>query len=213
MEIWDLLKSHNQGTLSYQDGVALFFRLWPNKEALRPFFSKEDRFSRQRLNTALNEQFVAMQAMHKQNAFGKFSVPVHKTKGLDVTKLPAELRTEYALQGNRIREISQLHARLFNCSTDDQRLDLCRKIYELTLERRGTFNHVDDYLATGSLPAAVPVPEERPKLPPEAPKLFDVEYRLKLLRTQRSKLKSKPNRAAEYEKVCSEIVELEKKRY
>lgn len=212
MEIWDLLQSHNRGTLSYADGVALFFRLWPQKEALRRFFLKEDKFSRQKLNAALNEKFLEISATKSQNDFIKASVPVNTQKPVLVDKLPIELRQEYALQGLRIREISSLHARLFNCSTDDQRLDLCRRIYHLTMERRATFNKVDAYESTGIVPV-VPVAPERVTLPPDAPKQFDVEYKLKLLRSRRSKLKNKPNRAAEYAAVVSEIIELEKKRY
>lgn len=206
MEIWDKLLLHKEGKLSYSDGVALFFVIHPERRSLKAFFNKEDRYSRKKIKEALDAKFFELEANQQQNKFKSFGPSKHKDQPINVTILPAELRAEYARLSPIIREISSLHARLFNCSTNEQRFDLAKKIVHLVGDRRGIFTKIDAYMQSGTV--LLPKKVESLRVDQAATKDFEIEYKLKLLRSRKVKLAKNPRRLDDYNKVVNEINQL-----
>lgn len=211
MLVWDLLVQHKEGSLSYKDGVALFLDLYPTKKTLLSFFETEDAISRKKLNALLMEKYQELAKNREENNFQSFAPSKHKNNPINLENLPAELRKEYAKLGPLIREISNLHARLFNCATSDLRKPIAFKIVELSAQRRGIFFKIDSYHETGKVIEAEKL--EKVETPASAEKNYKLEYELKLLRSQKSKLKDKPNRIEEFNAVVKKINEILKKRY
>jgi len=212
MEVWDLLQKQKEGKLSYKDGVTLFFTLWPEKKkSLASFFTKEDVYSRRKLKKELGAKFDELQAIQQQNNFVDFSISKNRNNPIDLSKLPTALRKEHARLGPIIREIASLHARLYNCSTDSQRYEYAWHIVELVAERRAIFTKIDEFNATGRVTEQLQ--HQNIRAVPNIEKDYKVEYELKLLRSQRTKLKKNPRRVHELNEVIKKIFELEKNRY
>lgn len=216
MEIAGLLQQHKEGTLSYTDGVALFFELYPEKRsALESFFEVEDQHSRAKLHAGLDAKVTEFTNVTLP---GKFEGHAPKRR-INVDELPPELRKEYAGLSPLIRRISHLHARLFQCFPgsvgDKQRYDLACDIIKAVRQRRAIFNKIDNYLLTGRLPDQdLPAPPRLVKPDVPAPRNYEVEHKLQQLRVKRSKLKKRlPHRQADYDAVVKRIAELSTKRY
>lgn len=211
MEIWDLLQKQKEGKLSYKDSVTLFFTLWPEKKSLKSFFAKEDLYSRRKLKKELGAKYDELYQIQEQNKFVDFAISKHRNNKIDVAKLPSDLRVEHAKLSPIIREISSLHARLYNCADDAQRYTLAYRICGLVRQRREIFNKIDEFTATGKVTKPLELPTIRVK--PGIEKDYKVEYELKLLRSQRTKLAKNPRRLPELNEVIKKINELEGKRY
>lgn len=211
MELWDLLEKQHKGDLSYAEGVVLFVSISP-RSPLVSFFKVEDRHSRKKLKALLEEKYQELLRNRTENNFIGFGVASRKNKPINLEILPAELRKEYSRLSPLIRQISSLHARLYNCSTDAQRYKIARELIGLVADRRAIFYRVDSFLETGTDPQAIVLSKPEP-IRPGLEKNFQVEYELKLLRAQRSRLKDNPRRAVEYKEIIQKIKELESKRY
>lgn len=212
MELLYLLQQHDQGSLSFEDSVALFFKCYPNKEkTLASFFDTEDEFSWKKLRTGLDDKMKELLANQNENKFKTITPSVHQEKPINLTTLPLELRQEYARLSPIIREIAQLHARLPLALNQKSRFDLAEKIVELTQERRAIFIKVDSFVQSGFYEKPI---ENKPE-PVDASKLknFQLEYDLKLLRSRRSKAKKNPARLEEFNALSKQIIELEAQRY
>lgn len=206
MTIWDLLVLHKEGKLDYKSGVALFFRLYPEKTSLQSFFDKEDRYSRKKLRDALNEKLEELEANKKAGSFRSFAPTKHQKTPINILSLPFELRTEHAKLGPLIREISSLHARLYNAPDNATRYTIASKIHKLVAERRAIFTKIDAFNQTGAVPSDPKVTKQR--LPAGAPKNYELEYKLKLLRTRKVKLSKNPRRKEDYDRTVAEINQL-----
>jgi uncharacterized protein YihD (DUF1040 family) len=207
--VWELLHAHHQGNLSYKDSVALFFTLFPEKTGLKSFFATKDRFSEKKLNTELANKYQELEKNQEANNFVNYTKS--KFPAIDLTKLPPELRQERENLKVVFRELTWSHARLVACTDDKKRYELAKRIVELVAQRQEIFNKTDEYLATGKF--TKPIEHETIKLVPGIQRDYEVENKLRLLRTQRSKLKNKPNKVHQLNEVIKQIQELETKRY
>ena len=212
MEIWPLLLLHAQGKLSYAQGVEIYHFCHPSSP-LKDFYKVEDRYSRRQLKTFLDQKYEALSKNKQANTFKSFGVSKYALSKINLEILPEDLRIAHARLSPLIREISSLHSRLFNCTSDLQRYEVCLKMYPLIIERRLIFSRIDQYVLTGTdilkkTPDTVQV-----KKMPDLPMDYEVEYNLKKLRVQRSKLKKNPRRIEEYNQVCAQINELLSKRH
>lgn len=213
MELWDKLNKYKNGDLSHSEQVAVFFDIYPQKRsALENILCFEDRFSRKKVTEALDQKFQELLEIRKHNTYAKFSAPVSKNKQIDPSVLPVELRQERTRLSPLIIELSHKQGRLFHCSTNEQRFALAKEIIKLTRERRSILNKIDEFMASGSYTK----PEESVRTSPAkniTNELPAEEFkRLLQLRAQRSKLKNKPNRLADYNAIVKEINALESKR-
>lgn len=124
------------------------------------------------------------------------------TQTAQQASLPAPIAIEQKKLGNLIGQMSHLHAKLEEVQTDKERCELAAQIVEMADTRRSIFNRIDTYKSTGNdlTPSQKTI---------ETPKEINPFKELALLRSQRSKLKNKPNRVADYNKVVERISELE----
>jgi hypothetical protein len=211
MVIWDELLRFKEGKLPYKDAVALFFLLNPATRGLKSFFAVEDRYSKKRLKDALLAKYAELEANRQKSNFTDYGQSKFRSNPINIELLPPELRLKYARLSPIIREIASLHSRLYNCSTDDQRYELAARIYLLVAERRDIFTRLDEFNATGKILQRLQINTLKAKQ--GFKKNFEVEYKLKILRTKRTKLKANPRRIEEYNQVVKEIQKLEKSRY
>jgi hypothetical protein len=215
MEIFEKLQKYKEGNLSYRDSVTLFFTIYPEKEsALRDFLSSEDTFSRKKIKEGLQAKFDELVAIQEANNFKSFET---KVRSINVSLLPEDLRKEHAKLSPLIREVSMNHARLDMCSTDEQRFELAKNIVTKWRIRQGIFDQIDRFNATGQVPVQVELLISGAQKPVKPLITVERDYKLeddiRKLRVQRSKLKNKPHRFADYEKVCADIKSLEALRY
>lgn len=218
MPIWDLLQRHKEGSLTYQEGVALFFQLWPSRKYLESFFTKEDAHSRKILNTALTQEYAKQAALilpaaqmppPPPQSNGPAVASLGPQKRINAALLPAELQLQYARLSPIIREIAHLRGGLFVAPNKHQRYLLADKIIRLARQRRAIFNQIDAWQQTGKF-----IPEanfERAKKVPRGTN-YEIEHQLQKLRTRRSKLKRNPARLAEFNAINEQIKALEKQR-
>jgi len=211
MDVWVCLVKYKNGTLSYKESVSLYFQLYP-QSSLRSFFEVEDRHSRKKLKEGLETKYKEFEANVSQNSFKSFTASKNAKKAINLEALPEELRTEYARLSPIIREICSLHARLEYFPDDKTRYEAAKRIVELSAQRRMIFTRIDTFQETGTDPMRK-IDSPAIKLPAKLEKNYETEYQLKLLRSQRSKLKNNPRRIAEYQAVCKQITELLNKRY
>jgi hypothetical protein len=211
MEIWPTLLKHQSGKLSYKESVELFFTINP-ASPLSDFFKVEDRYSKRKLKAALDAKFEELSHNKEVNDFSSFAVSKNRDQKINLEILPAELRDEYAKQGPRIRKISFLHTKLYSCQSDQERYELAEEIMALVRDRRSTFSRIDTYISSGNDQSKI---EETPvqKIRPELKRNYEVEYQIKLLRTQKTKLSKNDRRLPEYQEVCKKLNQLLEKRY
>ncbi|WP_157530320.1 hypothetical protein [Hymenobacter norwichensis] len=108
-----------------------------------------------------------------------------------------------------LSEREYLHARLELASDAERSASALRilDIGDLLNESYAAEAHYEKY---GTLPAPPPVAEPAPELA-SLTSTADIQYQLKLLRTQRSKLKDRPDRAEKLAQVLANIDLLESK--
>jgi hypothetical protein len=106
-------------------------------------------------------------------------------------------------------EREYLHARLELVSEAERSASALRilAIGDLLNESYAAETHYQQY---GTLPTPPPAAEPAPELA-SLTSVGDIHYHLKLLRTQRTKLKDRPDRAADYAQVLANIDLLESK--
>lgn len=208
MAIWDLLCKHKEGSLSYQESVALFFEINP-KSTLRKFFEVNDAMSRKKLNAALDKKYQELRYNVEQAGFKSYSVRVKGPINIEV--LPEDLRKAYHRCVEITKSVAFLRGKLFSVLTNEERFSVAQRIVTLVAERTLNYRQIDEFVEKGTYTK----PEEikHTRVDKALPKNFEIEYELKLLRTRRSKLKKKPSQIDTYNQVVKRINELEKKRY
>jgi hypothetical protein len=210
MQIWDLLNSHKKGELSYQDSVSLFFDLYPEKKrSLASLLEFENEMSRERINEGLETKFNELQVNQKTNELKQFVPSIHEQNKINLEILPAELRERHGKLSPIISKISMLNARLDLFKSDEDRYLAAKEAVELWQERQSIFDEIDDFMEPGKKKEPEPITE----LKPDITKNYKNEHELRLLRSQRTKLKEKTHRKADYDRVCARIAEIEKERY
>ncbi|MCA8831958.1 hypothetical protein [Hymenobacter pini] len=102
-----------------------------------------------------------------------------------------------------------LHARL-ELVGDAERHDSALRILDIGDELQKSYDAEAHYVQYGTLPEPPPVAEPAPELATLTSKA-EIQYHLKLLRTQRSKLHGREDRATDYAQVLANIELLESK--
>lgn len=138
-------------------------------------------------------------------------------------KLPPHLKSEYYKLAPIIREIAATNPTLIHLKSDEARYASAQRIIELAEQRQAIFDRIDYFLEHGTEHPfyaekenpvidnenLIPTKKTQAYEPIEANSFYEAQYKLKLARSMRSKLKNKPNRHADYKKVCEEIIQLE----
>lgn len=203
VEILVLIQQYLNGDLSYQQGVAIYTKYGDNNALKKLFADGEDDYSIKKLHRELQEIEKRFKANVDSDKFKSFTESKLKGK-VNEAILPAHLKTLYYKRIQLIREIALLHSRLPLYPNNEERLVAASKIVDLTEERRVIFTRCDYFMDHGKdHPAYALVEVEEPKT--NGVSYFEAQYKLKLLRSQKSKLKNKPNRAADLQKICDEI--------
>jgi hypothetical protein len=210
MEHGDLVK-YERGELSHAESVALFFSLYPEKErALRSFLEHEDQFSREKIRSGLRakmqpEEPPAPTVHLPANIaadFIDYKPARDALRGLDITTLPDDLRVRYNQLGPIYKKLQYHHPRLGVVATNQQRKDICKDIYQLTLERRAILTALDDFIAGKRRQEAPPVAAP---VSLDGPKDFEKEDQIRKLMSRRSKAKNKPELYQELDRQIKEL--------
>jgi len=196
---------------SYNEGVNLY-NTYGNNYALKILFAKgENYYTRNKLKSELQNlkavtPLPAVTAAVIPKDFKTFREP---KKRIDTDTLPDSLKSEYFKLGPLVGEMRYLHAKLDTTNEEERRVYALR-IVEISEIRRGIFNKIDEYQATGKLPVE-PVTEK--PMPKALEEMNDVERHKELLRlrVQRSKLKNKPHKQTTYNAILERIEKLEQK--
>jgi hypothetical protein len=188
----------------YHPGVS-YFNANCKDEVLQKLFSLgENSFSKKKLEEELKRLSEHKEPISLPSGFVSHTIPKKK---IVVENLPADLQTEYMKLGPIIREISYLNSRLDVILNEEDRKICAHRIVELSHERRGIYNRLDDYQENG-----------RTEPPKEATLAVDAEKELKRLRlindrkliaSKRSKCKNKPNQIEKFTKLNAEIAAID----
>lgn len=204
MEILVLIQSYLNGDLSYQQGVAIYQKYGENSALKKLFAQGEDDYSIKKLHKELLEIEKRLSATVKSNSFKTFTESKLKGK-INVEILPTHLRELYHKRIQLIREIALLHSRLPLYPNDAERLAAAEKIVSLVEERRVIFTRCDYFMEHGRDHPSYELVEVEP-VKTTGISFYEAQYKLKLLRSQKSKLKDKPKRADDYKKICDDIL-------
>lgn len=203
MEILHLIELFLKGEKDYAYGVELYSKIGTSNSLKKLFASGEDDYSREKLTAELETFANSLKANTVKNKFQSFTAP--KKKPIDISILPANLRAEHAKLGPIIREMASLHAKLELFSSDELRYEAAEKIIELAKARRIIFTRLDYFSENGKdHPMFVSQPSEEPVSEPVLD-FASALKKIKLLRSQRTKLKDRPDRYDDYVRICNEI--------
>jgi hypothetical protein len=203
VEILVLIQQYLNGDLSYQQGVAIYTKYGDNATLKKMFADAEDDYSIKKLHKELQAIEKRLKLNADNNAYKSFTQSKLKGK-INVEILPTHLRELYHKLSSLIREMALLHSRLTLYPTDAERFEASAKIIELSEERRIIFTRCDYFMEHGKdHPAYALIEVEEPQT--TGISYFEAQYKLKLLRSQKSKLKDNPKRAADFQKICEEI--------
>lgn len=203
VEILVLIQQYLNGDLSYKQGVAIYQKHGDNAALKKLFTQGEDDYSIKKLHSELQVIEKRLQANVDSNKFKSFTESKLKGK-VNVEILPAHLRELYHKRIQLIREIALLQSRLPLYPNDNERFEAAKRIVSLTEERRVILTRCDYFMDHGKdHPAYAMVEVEKPKT--TGVTYFEAQYKLKLLRSQKSRLKDNPKRAADFQNICDEI--------
>ncbi|OUJ68825.1 hypothetical protein [Hymenobacter crusticola] len=118
-------------------------------------------------------------------------------------------RLKETRRGNFARR-DYLRAQLERMPTDEERRVVALEILDLADSITASYDAEAHFQQHGVLPAAPAAPAPAPELA-SLTSLGDIHYHLKLLRTQRSKLQDRPDRAEDHAQVVANIALLESK--
>lgn len=197
---------------NYSEGVNWYQQHGSNNTLKQLFCAGENIFTRKKLREELSK--LAEQAPPPKKADAEFlnsnftrkKTPAKST--IDKNSLPDSLKKDHEKLGPIYTKMQNLHPRLELLNSDDERKDYALEILRLAQQRRGIFTRIDYFKEHGK---EMPTPEKVKQEQPLPTDYFQIQHALKLLRTQRSKLKDKEHRAADYLAVCTKIDELEAK--
>lgn len=191
------------GNLTYTQGAELYKKYGTNKTLKNLFASGEDDYSCKKLKTELQLILDNRKQIKETSIFTTHTVS-KKRATINVEALPPHLKAEYYKLSPIIREIAATNPTLIHLKTNEARYDSAKRILELVEKRKAIFVRLEYYQENGKdHPFYEPIITEVKPIGPVS--FFEAHYHLKLLRSQKSKLKKKPNRLGDYEKVCNEI--------
>lgn len=207
MEILVSIQQYLDGNLSYTDAVKLYNEIGTNSALKKVFATGEDDYSVNKLTSEF-KALISKLKPEKSTSFQSFTVPKNNNAQLPIDKFSPELRTAYHRLSPIIREMAMLHAKLPEFQTDAERFECASKIYKLSRERRTIWDRVDYFKEHGVDHPMFKTVEKTPEQVIEID-LSKAKKNLNLLRTQRTKLRGKTHRLADFERVCTEISLLE----
>ena len=188
------IEEYLKGNLSYKEGVELYKQYGTNKTLKALFAGEKDDYTVSKLKKELQLILDNRKEIKEVSDFKVFS-PSKKRATINVEALPPHLKTEYYKLSPIIREIAATNPTLIHSAN---------RILELVEKRKAIFQRLEYFQEHGKDHPFYEPPRTEIK-PAGNVSLFEAHYRLKLLLTQRSKLKKKENRVDDYMKVCSEI--------
>ena len=197
------IEEYLKGNLSYKEGVELYKQYGTNKTLKALFAGEKDDYTVSKLKKELQLILDNRKEIKEVSDFKVFS-PSKKRATINVEALPPHLKTEYYKLSPIIREIAATNPTLIHLKNDEARYVSANRILELVEKRKAIFQRLEYFQEHGKDHPFYEPPRTEIK-PAGNVSLFEAHYRLKLLLTQRSKLKKKENRVDDYMKVCSEI--------
>lgn len=197
------IEEYLKGNLSYKEGVELYKQYGTNKTLKALFAGEKDDYTVSKLKKELQSILDNRKEIKEVSDFKSFS-PSKKRATINVEALPPHIKTEYYKLSPIIREIAATNPTLIHLKNDEARYVSANRILELVEKRKAIFQRLEYFQEHGKdHPFYEPL---RTEIKPAGNvSLFEAHYRLKLLLSQRSKLKKKENRVDDYMKVCSEI--------
>ncbi len=196
--------------MAYSDAVKLYEKVGTNSALKRLFAEGEDDYSIKKLRKEFETILIGLQGNSSQNAFKTYATPKNSTEYLQIDQFPEALRIEYAKVRDLISELRHEHPKLKLYATKQERFEACARMYRVIKERRKIWDRVDYFKEHG---VEHPMYQVHENVVAEAEKqkvtLYEAKYKLNLLRSQRTKLKDKPNRYDDLMQVKKEIAELE----
>lgn len=195
------------GNRTYQQGVDLYKDYGLNSALKTLFTLGEDNYSRTKLKAELRQMLASLG--DKKPVYETYSQP--KKKGsIDVEALPPHLKVEYFKIAPAIREIAATNPTLIHLKTDQDRFVSAKRIVDLSKKRRSIFDRLDHFQEHGSdHPFYIPVPVIEIQKETNEMGYYEAQHKLKLARSQKSKLRNNAARHADYKKYCDQIEELE----
>lgn len=212
------------GKRTYKQAVD-FYGMHGSNSALKTVFSLgEDAYSVKKLKEEFTKMLPQKLEISKTESFVSHSEPKKKGK-INVEALPSHLKTEFYKLAPIIREIAATNPTLIHLKSNEARYESACRILELVEKRRAIFERLD-YFQEHGLEHPFYLEKEISVIDNENYKIvnksieakahktgdnvfYEAQYKLKLARSMRSKLKNKPNRHTDYKKVCEEITALE----
>lgn len=208
MEILVLIDRYLKGDLDYNQGVSLYKKAGDNAALKKMFSSGEDDYSIKKLKQELQKIADKLKAAAATTSFKSFTESKLKGK-VKVEILPTHLRELYHKRISLIRETALLHNRLPLYANDAERKVAADRIIELVEERRSILIRCDYFMEHGQdHPSYIII--EKPEVVSTNVNYYEAQYKLKLLRSRKSKLKDNVARHADFVNVCEQIVNLEK---
>lgn len=195
--------------MPYKEAVLLYNRIGMSSALKKLLETGEDDYSRDKLKSEFEKIASGLQSNKEENNFKSFTKS--KNEGsFKVELLPANLREEYHKLRPIIGEIRNLHAKLPMYSTKEERFNTASRIIELVHKRRIIWDRIDYFKEHGADHPIyqVPVVVEAPEVVATKITLLEAKHKLRLLRSQRTKLRDKIHRFEDYTRVCKEIDEL-----
>lgn len=197
------IEEYLKGNLTYKQGVDLYKQYGTNKTLKTLFAEEKDDYTVSKLKKELQSILENRKHIKEVSDFKSFS-PSKKRATINVEALPPHLKTEYYKLSPIIREIAATNPTLIHLKNDEARYVSAARILELVEKRKAIFQRLEYFQEHGKDHPFYEPPKTEIK-PAGNVSLFEAHYRLKLLLTQRSKLKKKENRVNDYMKVCDEI--------
>ncbi len=200
----------------------LFAHTWLNSK--RDYKSGLEFYNKYGINEALKKllslgltHFNASKLLSEIQSIAKANpevfLPGIQKKKIDRAILPIELQTEFDKLQGLIQTISHHHSRLDLIQLDADRYNCAATILNAVEQRRFVFQRIDHFLQHGSdLIRNEPVKIKPVEILSENEELrkLQLKQQLILLRAQRTKLKIKPHRVADYNDVLDKIDKIEK---
>ncbi len=197
------IEEYLKGNLTYKQGVELYKQYGTNNTLKALFAGEKDDYAVSKLKKELQSILDNRKQIKEVSDFKTFS-PSKKRASINVEALPPHLKTEYYKLSPIIREIAATNPTLIHLKNDEARYVSAKRILELVEKRKAIFQRLEYFQEHGTDHPFYDPPKTEIK-PAGNVSLFEAHYRLKLLLTQRSKLKKKENRVNDYMKVCDEI--------
>jgi hypothetical protein len=194
----------------YSDAVD-FYNTHGKSKALKSLFAlAETPYTRKKIAEEIQQLCTTLPQQPPATSFKQYNQPINR---INPETLPETLKAEYYKLGPLIRRISYLQSRLDIIQSDEIRLQHALEIIQAAEERRAIFNNIDYFLKHGSeQPNSIKKEAEKEPTPyvDHEVKYYQLKEEYQRLRVQRSKLKNKPHRQADLNKVVERMEQIDK---